>query len=400
MIWLNKIKSNIVPILGISGTIMYGIYTQYHKYSIDKQLDNILNEVYYGKNHRWAIVTKSSTQKDRYRFSPYSGKIHTDSFYFDNNQINKSIDDYLYGKYYEYSSMETSEIKNFTDFSESITKHKFPHIRVIINENDCPETIKNRSITTYQFLSEAIDSHLVDSNPKYFIHSIDLRECHDINSQELENIINNSPNNVKVLLANQKQAGKDTIDKFKKNYDKIIFVGEYDVNIVTNMQNAFGTEYITHISKNINNVLDKLYEHNPKLFVHKISQGDTIDKITNEEKYGKVAFVSADTEFGYRLPEASGGNYMLNICDINLDNKEYIEITNKFIDTLVKNDVKSVVFTCCHSNTRGPFFASLFKEQCRSKTIDFNIYLMYPGVGRIHDSKYKNAKNVYCTKLT
>ena len=74
-------------------------------------------------------------------------------------------------------------------------------------------------------------------------------------------------------------------------------------------------------------------------------------------------------------------------------------ITNKFIGTLVKNEVNSVVFTCCHSNSRGPYLASLFKEQCRAKRIDFNIYVMHPGVCRIHDPKYNNAKTTRCISL-
>lgn len=400
---LGKFKNNVIPIVGISSLIYYGIQTYRNTPYVNKQeLDNILNDVYYGKNHRWAIVTQPSIHSNRYTFSQYSGLLIRESDYFDNSKINKSIDDYVSGKYYDYSSMETTKIKNFADFAGSITKYNFPYIRIIVNENDCPIPIQNnesRIISTYSFLDEAMYSHVADTNPRCFMHSIDLRNCQDINSQELENLINQSQDNVKVLVTNQKKAGKDMTEKFKQKYDKIIFVGKFDTNIVANMQNVFGTEYVTHMNKDMDNVIDKLYEHNPKLFIEKITPADTIDKITDEHTYGKVAFVSADTDFGNRLPIASGGNYMLNIYSYDMNDKKYIEIINKFVDTLVKNDVKSVVFTCCHSNTRGPYLASLFKEICREKYTDFNIYVMHPGVCRVHDPKYNNAKTTRCTSL-
>jgi hypothetical protein len=131
MHFLHKLKNNIIPMVGISSLIMYGIqsyrHTQYaNKLELSKELNNILNEVYYGKDHRWAIVTRPSVHSNRYTFSPYSGHLIRESEYFDNNKINKSINDYVSGKYYDYSSMETSQIKNFAGFADSITKYNFP----------------------------------------------------------------------------------------------------------------------------------------------------------------------------------------------------------------------------------------------------------------------------------
>lgn len=44
--------------------------------------------------------------------------------------------------------------------------------------------------------------------------------------------------------------------------------------------------------------------------------------ISNEDIYGKVAFVSADIEYGCSLPHASGGNYVFNIYDVDKYNKK------------------------------------------------------------------------------
>jgi hypothetical protein len=330
---------------------------------------------------------------------------------FDNDYINKKIHDYLYGKYYPYSSMKTTLINNdnysMEKLSKAIKQYNVPHVRILINENQCSETLlnnmnnKDKIITFSNFLDEALNSHVCDRNPKHAIHSIDLREC-QIDNKEFENIINNSSEKVKILITNSETSGKHTEKYLKDNFDELIFLGKHDEKIINKMRKILGNDYVVAKYQDIDNIEKQLYNHNPKLFIKTITQGETIDLISNEEKYGKVAFVSADVEFGDRLPEASGGNYCYNIYDLQtstFSNLKDNKITSKFFDMMVENKVDSVIFTCCHSNSRGPYFAQLFMNQCREKNHQLNIYVMYPGVGRIHDDKYKNRDYVEAIDL-
>jgi len=397
---------------------MVGAGIGYYKYKKNQDkiyYDTLLNDVYFGKSHRHPIIINNYqydiSNDDQfknirlYTFSPSSSIIYQTMRHFDENYINNELYKYLYGKYYLYSSMETTKITDdnpIKNLSNAITKYDVPHIRIIINENQCSETLltninnTNRITTTSNFLNEAVDSHLSEKNKKYAIHSIDLRECQTIDSKELENVINNSSEKVKILITNSKTMGKHTEKYLKDNFDELIFLGKHDEKIIENMRNVLGNDYVITKYPNIDNISKKLYNHNPKLFIKTITQGETIDMITNEEKYGKVAFVSADVEFGDRLPKASGGNYSYNIYDIQytFSNLKDNKITSEFFDMMVEKKVDSVIFTCNHSRSRGPYFAQLFMNQCREKNHQFNIYIMYPGVGRIHDEKYNNAHKV------
>uniref|UniRef100_A0A6C0E893 Rhodanese domain-containing protein n=1 Tax=viral metagenome TaxID=1070528 RepID=A0A6C0E893_9ZZZZ len=400
---MNKIFKNIATITVAS----YSLITSYNllkKYDDDiktkKDLQVIIDKLYYDnyKNHKRALITQpfhnlsNNAENIINTFSPISTIVLRHSLFFNQQKINSHIHKYLYGDFSKQSSTKTFNVTDTSTLSQLFDTHKdTQHKYVLINSKQCPsvQTKYPTQITTswFNFSNSLIFSHAYHEDPQYDVLVIDTRNF-EWNNKEIPSDL---PKDVKFLISDQDNPGHDLKHIFTPYADELCFIGDYDQETITNMQTAFGSDYVTVQYPHITNVLDNILKYNPNLLVKKITQDETIDMISNPDKFGLTAFVSGDTCSSRNLPTASGGCYMYEINNFGPYNTQDKHITHSLIDHLLEKNVKSVVFTCEHSRSRGPHFSKLFQECLREKNISFNIFLMYPGVGRISSKKYEDA---------
>jgi hypothetical protein len=397
-------KKIVVP-LSIVASVGIAYYYSKNTSISSTELQPIIDNTYYNNynTHKRAIITESfqyGSYNDKNiinTFSPFSGLVSYYSLYFDQQKLDAKIHDYLYGTYIKYSSTRVFNPKHISDISSILTGfQKIPHKWILVNSKLCPAIFTKypSQITTsyYDFFNDAINSHAFDTTPEHNMLVIDTRNSDKIWRNGLPE---NLPEDVKILITDQDNPGHDLKNKFPKHIDELCFVGQYDQMIIKNMQKAFGSNYITTQQPNIENLLDKLVQYKPSLFVKKISQDTTIDMITDTDTYGSVAFISAHAETIIGLPKASGGNYIFVVNESDLFNPTDKKTIHAFIDHLISKNITSIIFTCCHSNTRGPMLSKLFADCVREKKLEFNMFLMFPGIGRISSIKYKKAEYVY-----
>jgi hypothetical protein len=385
---LNRLKN-------FSNIISYNKYQQH-----TKELSITLDKYYYRKDYKHVIITEDF---QKFKYNPFRCRntfnIYDNLIYFDNQKINKIIDTYLYGNLNKHSSINTIKLSDIQNINTNKTY-------ILINENQCPRDIrgnKNIHISTKAFLDSATLSYAYQDLHKYSFNVIDLREFSSSDIEHCVLSIMTTLDNYNFLLTNQNTPGNDIKTYFQNSIDKIIFIGKNNNDIVKNMQNVFDNQFVIHENPNIKNVLDILHLEKPNLFIKDITQLKTIEMISNPHIYGKVAYVSADGDYGYIQPIASGGNYLhdINIQNIDVSIESNLNFTYRLLDLLIENDVKSVIFSCFNSNTRGPYLANLFLNSCRKQNKqNFKIYVMYPGAGHRHICKeFNNAPKTTAVKI-
>jgi hypothetical protein len=375
----------------------------YKKYQDEmKNILITLNKYYYGKNNKYVIITEDSKEKliiNPFRFNDNSFNMYYNLFYFDNKKLNETIDDYLYGNFKNNSSIQIikpnniSELNNVLNSNHSNSFFKY----ILINEKQSSKSIvENKEISTKIFLDNVLLSYTNEGHYKNSITLIDVRNSKiSLENINLENIYQNNFDKWKFVITNRSMTGNDLEMYIKEFVDKIIIIGKYDENIIKNMINIFGNDFVIHENRDYIDVLDKMYLHFPELFVKKISQLETINMISNPNIYGKIAYISADDEYGNIQPIASGGNYIHYINYIDSQNR-ILKLLNK----LIENNVNSGIFSCFNSNTRGVYLANLFLNVSRKENIKFNVYLMYPGSGHINIcSEFNKATRIIASNF-